>query len=151
MSRIGFSPPVFSVRPARIGLGFPVRPLYGEGDERETGAFVSCVVNYTGSVVTISFGDPSPNSWGNGTAVVAGSVPTLIVNGLGAAVTMISTVTAEGVLLVSAQLQGRVHLNDVVTLTGDSGWITDNNGADQTGAMSAETVTNNSKQLQDEV
>ena len=116
-----------------------------------TGAFVSCVVNYTGSGVTIVFDDPSPNSWGNGSAVVAGSVPTLIVNGLGAVVTMISTSTAEGNLAVFAQLQGRVHLNDVVTLTGDAGWITDNNGADQTGAMSAETVTNNSKQLQDEV
>ena len=150
MSRIGFSPPVFSARPARIGLGFPVRPLYGEGDERETGAFVSCVVDYTGSGVTIVFGAPTPNSWSENAAVVAGSLPTLIVNGLGATITMLTTI-GDTALTVSAQLQGRVYLNDTVTLTGDAGWITDNSGVDETGAMSAETVTNNSLQLQDEV
>lgn len=115
-----------------------------------TGSFTSCTVDHTGRGVTIVFGAPTPNSWSASGSIVADAVPAIIVNGLSIPVTWIDSV-GDTTLTVDARLEGVIHLNDVVVLTGNAGWIEDNSGVDDTGAMVAEDVTNNSKQLQDEV
>ena len=113
-----------------------------------TGAFTSCVIDHTGRGATLVFGAPAAGDW-DAPLDEASTPPAFTVNGL--AIPSLSVSTAiDTTLTIVVQLQGVVHLNDVVTLAGDAGWYVDV-GEDATGAMSDEEITNNSKQLQDEV
>jgi hypothetical protein len=95
--------------------------------------------------VTVTFGDPAGAPvWAGEITEVAGKRPRITVNGLAVPVVLVSAAIADPDLIATAQLQGVVHLNDTVTITGDAGWLTDAS-SDSTGAMSAESVTNNSK------
>ena len=110
-----------------------------------TGEFSACVVDYTGRGVTVTFGDPAGAPvWAGAISEAAGSRPSITVNGLAVPVVLVSSAIADPDLIATAQLQGVVRKGDTVTITGDAGWLTDES-ADESGAMSAETVTNNSK------